>query len=98
MSSKRPWIVGESQTAKFGAELVIQIQQTTSLPARRHDENLGFSPVLKEVEADLERRRTYRPADRAQRRGLRVRNLAGESESQMIILRAYPLRIRSGGQ
>ena len=95
MSSKGCWILGESQAAKSGAELVIQIQQTATLFARRNYENFGFSPVLKDVEADLERRRLYRRADCAQRRRLRVRNLAGESESQVIIFLAHPPRIRS---
>ena len=98
MSSKGYWILDESQAAKSGAELVIQIPQTATLFARRNYENFGVSPVLKDVEADLAVTRKYRRADCAQRRGLRVRNLAGESESQVIIFLAHPPRIRSQGQ
>jgi hypothetical protein len=98
MNSKGYRILGESQAAKCRAELVIQIEQSARLLARRNHENFRLSPVFKDVEANLERRRTYRRADGAQRRGLRVRHLAGESESQVIIFLAYPPRIRSQGQ
>ena len=98
MSSKGRWMLGESQAAKSGAEPAIQIQQTATLFARRNYENFGFSPILKDVEADLAGTRKYRRADCAQRRGLRVRNLAGESESQVIIFLAHPPRIRSHGR
>jgi hypothetical protein len=63
MSSKGRWMLGESQAAKSGAEPAIQIQQTATLFARRNYENFGFSPVLQDVEADLEPRRMYRRAD-----------------------------------
>ena len=98
MSSKGYRILGEFQAAKSGAELVIQIEQRARLLARRNHENFRLSPVLKGVEANLERWRTYRRADGAQRRGLRVRHLAGESESQVIIFFPHPPRIGSQGQ
>jgi hypothetical protein len=85
MSSKGYRILGESQMANSGAEFVIQIEQSARLLARRNHENLRLSPVLKDVEANLERWRTYRRADGAKRRGLRLRHLAGESDSQVII-------------
>jgi len=98
MNSKGYRILGESQAAKSGDELVIQIEQSAGLLARRKHENFRLSPVLKGVEANLERRRTYRRADGAQRRGLQVRHLAGKGESQVIIFFAYPPRIRGQGQ
>ncbi len=98
MSSKGYRILGESQAAKSGVELEIQIEQSARLRARRNHENFRLTPVLKEVEANLERRRTDRRADCAQRRGLRVRHLAGESESQVIIFPPHPPRIRRQGQ
>jgi hypothetical protein len=98
MSSKGYRILGESQAAKPAGELVIQIEQRARLLARRNHENFRLSPVLKDVESKLERRRTCRRAECAQRRGLRVRHSAGESESQVIIFLVHPPRIRRQGQ
>jgi hypothetical protein len=94
MSSKGHWIRGESQAAQSSAEHEDQIEQSARPIARRHYENLGLAPIFKDIEADLERRHTYRRSGRAQLRGLRVGNLAGEGESQVIILFAHASRIR----